>query len=140
MKSTRQKGFDYSKPDFENDRIELNAVFEDAPNRLSGLTNFPRLKWIVYRGGCFWPLQPEESRKNEEARISVVIDAMHHLDELQGVLIYDSTIPVGGLETIVSLEHLRAIALINCELRDSKGNYSRLPKISLMRTKNADGD
>jgi len=125
--------FDSSKPDLANDAIALRVPFADAPDRLTGLTKFPDLKWIIYKGGRFWPPQPVKSRNNEEGRISVVIDAMEGLAELQGVLIYDATLPTGGLERIVSLERLKAIALINCELK-TRGGYARLPDLKMIRT------
>ena len=125
--------FDSSKPDSANDEIALNVAFAEAPERLTGLKNFPDLKWIIYKGGRFWPPQPIKSRTNEEGRISVVIDEIRGLADLRGLLIYDATLPLGGLEKIVSMNQLTAIGLINCELKTDVG-YARLPDMKMIRT------
>ena len=126
--------FDFSKPGLLNDQIALSVVFAEAPDRLTGLTNFQDLKWIIYKGGRFWPSQPARTRSNEEGRLSVVIDAMKGLPNLQAVVIYDATLPSGGLERVARLERLMAVALVNCELKTHDG-YARLPEIKMIRTR-----
>jgi len=128
-----QQFFDNSRPDPANHEIALNVAFAEAPDRLKGLADLRSLKWIVYCGGRFWPPQQDKTRKNEEGRISLVIDAIERLDDIRGVVVFDATIPTGGLERIVALERLRAIALIDCELGRREGGNSRIPEMKLIR-------
>lgn len=125
--------FDASKPDSENDRIGLGVAFAEAAERLTDLTNFADLKWIIYKGGRCWPPQPIRSLTNEEGRISVLIDEIKGLADLRGLLIYDAILPPGGLERIVSMNQLKAISLIDCELKTDVG-YARLPDMKMIRT------